>query len=366
MATSVPVLPRRALSRALLHRQSLLERTDRPARELITHLVGMQAQEPLDPYIGLWLRVRDFDPLELSGLLERREVLRTSAMRGTIHLLTAEDALELNPIMLDVSRRTWKSSGFAKELGDIDLEPIVAHGTELVTAEPLTATELGRRLAERWPDLPPTALSYVIRFLVPLAQVPPRGLWGRTGRAAWQTVEAWLGRPLTDRTSLEGIVLRYLAAFGPASVADLRTWSWLSGLREVVERLRPSLRTFRDESGRELFDLPDAPLPDPDTPAPPRFLPAFDNATLSHDDRTRIVPLEFRQRAFEGRTILVDGFVRGSWRLVRAGTSAVLEIRPYAPLAPGDEAALEPEADALLGLLARDANARQVRFLAVE
>ena len=158
------------------------------------------------------------------------------------------------------------------------------------------------------------------RNLLALVQVPPRGLWGRTSQVRSTTVEAWLGRPLATQPSLDAVVLRYFAAFGPAAVADVATWSRLTGLREVVERLRPQLRSFRDERGRELFDLPDAPRPEPATPAPPRFLPEYDNILLSHDDRSRFVDADVRARlaGVRGRiqgAVLSDGFLGGVWRL---------------------------------------------------
>jgi hypothetical protein len=176
---------------------------------------------------------------------------------------------------------------------------------------------------------------------------------------AHTSIEAWLGRSLASEPVLEVLVLRYLGAFGPATVADVQTWSGLNGLRPVVEELRPQLVTFHDERGRELFDLPDAPRPAPDTPAPPRFLPEFDNILLSHADRNRVIPDEHRPRVFiingiiQG-TVLLDGFVQGTWRIARQRSAATLHVQPFAPLAEADRIALTEEGAQLLDFVAAD------------
>jgi hypothetical protein len=165
------------------------------------------------------------------------------------------------------------------------------------------------------------------------------------------------------------VVLRYLAAFGPASAADVRTWSGLTGLREVLDRLRPCLVTFRDDRGRELFDLPDAPRPDPETPAPPRFLPEYDNVFLSHADRSRIVADEHRARLMTVNgvgpgTFLVDGFIRGTWRIKSTKEGATLLIDPLEPLSGHDRDALAEEGARLLAFAAADGQALAVQFTA--
>jgi hypothetical protein len=196
-------------------------------------------------------------------------------------------------------------------------------------------------------------------FVLPLAQTPPRGIWGKGGKPAVTTLESWLGQPLASNPSKEDLVMRYLAAFGPASVQDVQSWSGLTRLGEVVEQLRPRLCTFQDENGRELFDLPDAPRPDPETPVPVRFVAEFDNLVLSHTDRSRVVPGEHRGRlaSLNGMvpgTVLVDGFVRGAWKFTATRTAATLRITPYDPISKPDKQALEEEGTRLLAFAAPD------------
>lgn len=347
------ILTKRALNRALLERQMLLRRWQMPAAEAIERLVGMQAQVPNNPYFALWSRLDGFQPDELSQLITDRAAVRTPVLRTTIHLVTARDALLLSPLLLPVLARVLKSTPFGKGTVDIDTAALLAAGRAHLEAQPRTIKELGRLLHERWPDHDPTNLAYVIHYRLPLVQIPPRGVWGASMQATWTTVEAWLGRPFDPDPSVDEVVLRYLAAFGPASTSDVRTWSGLTGLREVIERLRPRLHTYRDEQGKELFDLPDAPLPDPETPAPPRFLPEYDNLFLSHADRARIVSPHHRQSLATANGVgpgpfLVDGFIAGTWRLTTTKTTATLLLSPLDPLPIQDQHALAAEAAHLL------------------
>jgi hypothetical protein len=363
--SGAPVLSRRVLNRTLLARQLLLERVSMPAQAVIEHLVGMQAQEPLDPYVGLWTRVADFDPMELSGLIEARRAVRGSTLRTTLHLMTARDFLTLRPVLQDVLERAWRSSPFAKDLVGLDLDEVVAAGREWLEKEPLTTAQLATLLAERWPDRMPNSLAYASRFLLPIVQVPPRGLWGKKAGPKALTVQTWLGRSLETATAADDAVLRYLAAFGPATVSDIRIWSWLTGLREVVERLRPRLRTFRDEAGRELFDVGDGVFMDPDVPAPIRFLPQYDNIFLSHDDRSRILveKMTVPDLVWKGG-LLIDGFVAAAWRIRRDKLGATMTIEHVHPVSGDQRLEIEEEATRLLGFLAADAETRNVQIVA--
>ena len=332
-----PTLTDRALNRALLARQGLLARSADKPWDVIERLVGMQAQEPEDPYVGLWSRLEGFEPAHLSDLIASRAAVRGQFMRATIHLLTNCDCLAIHPLTLPVLARTFRSPWTARLRG-APLDEVVAAGRALLAEAPRTRAELGALLAPRWPDAEPAALAQAVTFHLPLVQVPPRGLWGGRGRATWALVEDWLG-PLDPEPSVEDLLERYLAAFGPATAADMRTWSGMSGLRAAVDRIRPGLRTFRDERGRELLDVEDGLFADPETPAPPRFLPQYDNVVLSHADRSRVLaglgPRVPYPRGAAVGSLLADGFFRAFWTMGEEEGAAVLTIDRFAP-APGD------------------------------
>ncbi|HEX3605383.1 MAG TPA: winged helix DNA-binding domain-containing protein [Candidatus Dormibacteraeota bacterium] len=362
---SPEVLGPRALNRALLERQLLLRRGRMPAAAAIEHLVGMQAQVPTSPYSGLWSRLESFRHEELAGLITGRGAVRTSLMRTTLHLVTAADALALRPLLEPVLLRGFHTgSPFGRQLTGVDLDAVVAAGVALLEERPRSVAELGALLAERWPGRDATSLGYAVRLLVPVVQVPPRGVWGSAGQARLAPVARWLTGVEAPPLRLEDLVLRYLGAFGPASVRDVQAWCWLTRLAPVLERLRPRLRVFRDEAGVELFDLPEAPRPDPDTPAPPRFVPEYDNLLLSHSDRSRVIAPQHRERIFTRGALLVDGLVHGAWRVRRARDTATLELELFAPLHGADAAAVTAEGERLLDFLAGDAATRELRTVA--
>ena len=349
----------------------LLRRQELSAFEAIERLVGMQAQAPNAPYVGLWTRLEGFRPEDLSRLISDRHVVRAPLMRATIHLVSAHDCLALRPVVQPVLVRGFSGSPFAQNLLGIEKDALLAAGRTVLEERPRTRAELGALLEERWPDRDAPSLAYAISYLLPLIQVPPRGIWGEGGQATWTTVESWLGRSLDPYASPGATVLRYLEAFGPATVGDVRTWAGLSGLGEVIGHLRPHLRTFRDEHGKELFDVPGAPLPDPETPAPPRFLPEYDNALLSHADRARIIPDNRRVPLPPGGggncgPVLVDGFLYGTWKKERARGKATLAIESFGPLSKNDRDALAEEGERLLRFVAepQDTEELEIRFSA--
>jgi hypothetical protein len=358
-----PVLSRRALNRTLLARQHLLERTGAFASgQMLEHLLGMQAQEPQAPYVGLWNRIDGFEPERLSELVAERAAVRGWLMRCTIHLVTARDYGRLWPLMAPVLARGFRGSPFSKQLAGVDLEALVRTGRAHLAERPSTRAELGRALARRWPDADAASLATAINMLCPVIQQPPRGLWQRGGQARCTTADGWLGVELDAVPDAAGLMRRYLRAFGPASVADVQAWSGLTRLRAAFEELRPSLRTFATEDGAELFDVADAPLVDPDAPAPPRLLAPFDNVILAHGDRGRIIDAEHRTTIFGDRLMrafLIDGFVAGTWRL----SDDALALVPIRRLARADRAALLAEAERLLDFARPDPPRPRVRVV---
>ncbi len=368
---AAPMLGKRALNRATLARQLLLDRADLSARDAVAQLVGLQAQSVAPPYWALAARLDGFAPAELSALLESRAAVRIVTMRSTIHLHTADDARALTPYLQPARER--ELTIFRDGLAGVDLDRLTELSRGLVEERPRTLRELREALLVTWPNADPRALSIAARGRLPLVQVTPRGLWRRSGQVALTTLEHWLGKdaPAVPGTDTPAVVRRYLAAFGPASVKDMQTWAGLTRLRDAFDGLRPELAVFRDEHGTELFDLPDASRPDPDTPAPARLLPEFDNVLLSHADRTRVIPPAYwgrnwhRNQAY--RTLLVDGFLAGVWRLTEPGgggraNQGLLTIETFHALTRAQRDEVTREADRLLGVLGGPGASYDIRF----
>ena len=361
------VLTLRELNRATLARQMLLDRESLPVSDAVERLVGLQAQVPNPPYIGLWTRLQDFRRDDLTRLLEQREVVRATLMRATLHLMTAGDYLLLRPALQPALTRSLRSIG-GKRLEGLDLDRLVAAARTSVEEAPRTFTELRGLLSGLEPDRDPSALAYLVRTHLPLVQAPPGGVWGTGGSPTHALAESWLGAPLADpKESLRALLLRYLAAFGPGSVRDIQTWSGLVRLKDPIEELKPELRIFRDENGNELLDLPDAPLPPADAPAPPRFVPEYDNLVLAHADRTRVISDEHRSRVFLSAarvraTFLLDGFVGGTWKIEKIKGAATLVIEPFEPLPEAARDALLEEGERLIRFVEDAAEAFEVRF----
>jgi hypothetical protein len=364
-ASRARVLDRRALNRALLARQFLLERRRASAASTVERLVGMQAQAPNLPYVGLWARLVNFRKEELSRLMETRGAVRISLMRNTIHLVTSRDAFALKPLFTPFGERGFvHASPWGKGMTEQDLVDIREFGAGFMGEKPHTVAELAKRMAQRFPNRDPLAMAYGVRYMVPLVFTTPRGIWGASGPVALTTFKKWLGAPPGPEIDHEQLVLRYLAAFGPASAADFRAWSGLS-MRPVFERMRPKLTAFRSEKGTELFDLPRAPRPGGDIDVPVRLIPDYDNILLAHADRTRIMPAGRHLGMFSSNgvmqgAVLIDGFVRALW----VPRKNLLEVSPFVtPLSRAQRDEVSAEGRRLLEFLAPDEPRHEVRFL---
>ncbi|MEU4197762.1 winged helix DNA-binding domain-containing protein [Kribbella sp. NPDC026611] len=357
----MPKLSLQALNRATLDRQWLLDRHDATALEAIEHLVGMQAQSPQAPYVGLWTRLTNFDPNDLVRLLEDRVAVRGSMMRATIHLVSSRDFLSFRPLLQPrLEREVYQNMTYGRHrLEGLDMNAVLAAGVARLTEGPATASQLRDHLSALWPDRDPAALAHAVRCLLPTIQTPPRGLWKQSGNAAISTADLWLNTSVTATPSPDDLVLRYLAAYGPATIADAQNWSGLTRLNEVFDRL--DLRTYTDaESGRTLYDLPHLTLPPEDTPAPTRFLPEYDNLLLSHADRTRWQSPQPRQ-SLPLNTLLTKGTLLHNatptalWTHPKqTNKTATLEITPFIKLTPKAWQLIEAEAHNLLAFTSPD------------
>lgn len=362
------VLSRRALNRAVLCRQSLLERSALLPYDAIHALAGLQAQAPLAPHVGLWSRLVDYSPAALDDLYDARRVVRANLMRATVHLTTTADALRWQRMLAPVGERSVQAA-FGKRLLGLDLAALVAEAEKLLHEEALTTAELGRRLAGLFPGYDADALAYGARGRLALVHVPPRGKWGASGGTTRQTTfPAWLEQSPEPVGTPDEMVLRYLAAFGPAGVQDAQAWSGLTRLTEVLERLSPQLAVFRDEGGRLLYDLPDAPRPAESAAAPVRFLPEYDNLFFGYADRTRFVPDLRKPPIPPGNgartgTVFVDGEWRAVWKIAlptrrrrgandEAPAAAVLTVKLFGEAGDEDVAAIEREGHDLARFIA--------------
>jgi Winged helix DNA-binding domain len=356
------VLSDAALNRATLARQMLLERAAGVGvLEAVERLAGMQAQEPKHPFIGLWTRLEDFSEEALVGALRARSVVRATLMRSTLHLLSAADYAALRIALQPPMAVALRVLG-ARAQG-LDPERVIPAARELLHGTPRTFDEIRASLQERFPDVDDRALGYAVRTLLPLVMVPSDDArWGfDRGGAAFALADEWLGAPLVHDGMQPALVRRYLGAFGPASAKDVQAWSGAGGMKAVLDGMRDELVVFTDERGRrELFDLPDAPRPDPGVAASPRLLPEFDNLLLAWDDRSRVIagehrPLVTTKNLRVKATFLVDGVVAGTWTIAVKRGVATLTLDPFAPVPKRALQDLHAEAHRLARLIEPEA-----------
>lgn len=355
--SSKPVTDR-TLNRATLARQLLLERANMPIADAVTFLLGLQAQTTNGPYQALWNRLSDFTPEALTTLITGKSLLRATTLRTTLHLHTVPDLLTLRPLLQPVLDRTLSSPAKTRAL-KADRAAVRALGIELLNREPMTAGELGKRLLETFPDSDPYVLAQVVQGAEILVQIPPTRIWGHGGPPLLARIENWIGQGLGEPIVLPELVLRYLKAFGPASVNDMQHWSGLTRLAPAFDAMHDQLVSFTAEDGRTLYDLPDAPRPDADTPAPVRFLPEYDNVYLGFADRRRIQSDLARARMplVNGypSTFTVDGFIAGKWSLARRKDTAHLTLTPFRPLKKRELAEVEEQGHAMAAFLTEGA-----------
>jgi hypothetical protein len=359
-------LTRKALNRALLARQMLLAREETSALAVIEHLVGLQAQLARPPFTGLWSRIARFQREELRSLIQSRQVVRGTLMRCTLHLMSSRDYAAFRPALQPALTLGMRSI-LRDRAKSFDLDTLLIEARRLFAERPRTFAEARAVLLELIPDADERAMGYAVRTHLPLILVPGEHEWGFPGDADFALAEEWLAGPLDPQDRPHALILRYLAAFGPASATDIQAWSGLAGLAAVLNELRPQLRVFRDERRRELFDLPEAPRPPEDTPVPVRFVADFDNLILSHADRTRIIADEHRSVVITNNgqvlpTFLVDGFVAGTWKVSRFRKRAMLTVSPFAPLSSAAKSELAVEGQRLARFLQPDADQFDLQF----
>ena len=350
MATPDRVLGRRELNRALLQRQLLLERLPLSAVQAVERLGGLQAQATSSPYFSLWARLERFERDELTAALRSRRLVKALLQRGTLHVATPKHYWAVSTVRRQLAPTLWPPSGEArlpaKEIARIaQLVAADLDGAELSLKEVQALLQPHAR-----EGVPATFLWRRVQGQVPVIHVPPSGIWGYGGHGVYTAAGGKLRGGLLDPDrAFDRVVRTYLAAYGPATKQDVGQWAGVPRLAPIAASLeRLKLRTFRDEAGGVLYDVPRAPLPDPELPAPPRLVPRFDNLVLSHADRSRIlgdVPPSriVTKNGLVHATILVDGFVAGTWQLEQG----LVRLEPFGRLSADVRRALREEAERL-------------------
>jgi hypothetical protein len=326
---------------------------------VIEQLLGLQAQLPRPPAVGLWTRMEGLGRADLPGAAARRTVVRATAMRGTIHLMTAADFLGFRTCLqpgLDAGLHAI----LRERARQLDMAALARTAAAYLKA-PHTFEQVRARLIEAFPAGDERAMGYAVRMALPLVQVPGDGPWGYPAQCDFVSAAAWLGKSPSDCSSKDALVLRYLRALGPATVRDAETWLGLGGLAPTFNGLSRNVTVVGGTTRSPLYDLPDAPRPDPDTPAPVRFLPEWDSVVVTRADE-RVVARADRPRVFlpglrVAALVLVDGFAAATWSVARSKKTATLTLAPFRPIAKAVLRELEPEAEALAKFMEPEATA---------
>jgi hypothetical protein len=335
------VLTQRDLNRALLARQLLLERARLPIPRALERMGGLQAQYAPAMYVGLWTRLEGFERDALTRALERRSVIQATLMRATIHLVSKRDYWPFAVAIREPRRRWWERGHPNRPR---DMRPAAKRLRRYLADGPRRRKEIEEFLGRE------RALG--VGAYLDLVRVPPSGTWEQRRADLYAAAEDWLGPPpggLNEEAGIELLVWRYLGAFGPSTRVEVADWAGLPVALVEPPLERIATRRFRAEDGAELVDLPRARLPDPDTPAPVRFLPTWDAALLAHARRSGILPEEHRSRIFNTKmpqsigTFLVDGSVAGTWKL----DGGRIRTEPFEKLDRGTRRELDAEAEHL-------------------
>jgi len=342
----------------------LLGREKITVTRAIERLFGMQAQLARPPYVGLFSRIEGFGAEDLRTAVQDRTVVRATLMRGTLHVMTAKDYALFRPV-LQVALDHGLKSVLRERMKTIDVASIAASARAFFET-PHTFDELRNSLGKK---ADPRAHAFAARLCVPLVQVADDSPWGYPTVARFIAADAWFenAKKKTAAVDLRELVRRYLAAFGPASVTDAQAWSGIPALGPTFDALRDELTLVHHEGKRELWDLPGSPRPDDDTPAPPIFLPEFDNLVLAYADRTRFVAKAHRKAIYlpglrVAPTFLVDGAVAGVWKVTCVKSKATLQIDAFDSLSVKVRRALADEGSLLARFIEPDAASFDVRF----
>lgn len=319
---------------------------------------------PKPPFVGLWSRVPGATREKLAALLRDRTLVRATMMRGTLHVMTASDYLAFRACQQPDLDRGLKAL-LKNRLAGIDIARIV----DIARAHfktPRTFDDMRKHLQSVYPKLDERAMGYTVRLTLPLVQVPTDDDWAYPAQASFISAETWLKKRPDADEGPDAFLLRYLAAYGPSTVADAQGWSGMQGLKPVFERLRPKLVSLRGPGRAELFDVPRAQRPEPDTPAPVRFLPEWDNLLIGRSDE-RFLATAHRARVFQPGlrvlpTFLIDGVVAGTWKVERTKAKATLTLSPFGSIPKSSRGELEEEGEALLEFVEPDAKTRELRF----
>jgi hypothetical protein len=362
------VLTVRELNRATLARQMLLQRAGMGLLEAVDFLIGLQGQVSEGPYQGLWSRLEGFRHEDLTALIVERTLVRGTSLRSTLHLHTVDDLLGLRPLVQPVLDRMWKSAFGNRRFGDNEVAKVHRAGVRLLDKRPMTGGALGKALQAKFPSGDALSKSVLLQVKEVLVQIPPTRIWGSGHAPLLARAQNWVLPPFERTIRREDLVLRYLSAYGPASVADMQSWSGLTRLATDFDALRDRLVTFTaEDDGRLLYDLAEAPRPEADTQAPVRFLPLYDNVYLGYDNRRRMITDETMERvnilAQFKPAVLIDGFIAGGWALSGGKDAARLEVEPYRKLTRAQIRDIEAEGEQFLRFMQADATRHEVAVL---